>query len=135
MSLRLLSAAAAIWLGALLLFAAGLAWNGAPRHPRRPPAQSALARSLNGTQPVNDWRWSVTHAQASQGALVVEVDVMDLAEALASAQAIVEPVRTHYREVLIYLRQTGSVRPFAAKRVQWTPGRGYVETALGPPAL
>jgi hypothetical protein len=72
----------------------------------------------------------VTHAQASQGALVVEADVIDLADTLASARAIVEPVQAHYSEVLIYVRRTGAPGRFASRRVQWTSARGYVETPL-----
>ena len=129
MALRLLSAAAGI--AVVALFAATLRWTGPGRHPPRPPATSGLARSLNGPEPDGTrWRWSVTHAQASQGALVVEADVIDLAETMVSARAIVEPVRHQYSEVLVYLRRTGAPGRFAARRVQWTSSRGYVETPL-----
>jgi hypothetical protein len=130
-ALRLLSAVAAIWIVGVALFAATLRWTGASRHPPRPPATSGLARTLNGAEPDDArWRWSVTHAQSSQGALVVEAEVMDLAEALASARAMVEPVRNQYSEVLVYLRRTGAPSRFASRRVQWTASGGFVETAL-----
>ena len=130
MALRLLSAAAA-WVVVVALFAATLWWTGPGRHPPRPPSTSGLARALNAAEPDDrQWRWSVTHAQASQGALVVEAEVIDLAEAMSSARAIVEPVRTQYSEVLVYLRRTGAPGRFAARRVQWTSSGGYVETAL-----
>lgn len=131
MTLRLFSAAVVTWAAGLSLFAAVLRWTGPPHHPPRPPTTSALARALNAAAPDDQaWRWSVTHAQASQGALVVEADVLDLAESLTSARAIVEPVRGRYTEVLVYLRQSGATGHFAARRVQWTPTGGYVEIGL-----
>lgn len=132
MALRLLSAVAAAWIVVVTLFAATLRWTGPGRHPPRPPSTSGLARSLNAAQPDDrSWRWSVTHAQASQGALVVEAEVIDLADTMASAHAIVEPVRMRYSEVLIYMRRTGAPGRFASRRVQWTAANGYVETPLG----
>jgi hypothetical protein len=131
MALRLLSAAA-VWILVVALFAATMRWTGPGRHPPRPPSTSGLARSLNAPEPDDRrWRWSVTHAQASQGALVVEAQVIDLAETMASARAIVEPVRGRYSEVLIYMRRAGAPGGFASRRVQWTAANGYVETPLG----
>lgn len=131
MAPRLVLAVAGVWMTVATMFAASMWWTGPSRHPPRPPATSELARMLNAsTASDRRWRWSVTRAQASQGALVVEADVIDLEEALASARAIVEPVRGRYSEVLIYLRRTGAPGRFAARRVQWTPAGGFVETAL-----
>ena len=116
----------------MALFAAGLGWSSLPQHPRRPHSSSGLARSLNVPVPDDDreWRWSVTRAQASQGALVVTADVLDMSESLIVARAIVEPVQGKYGEVLIYLHQFGAKTPFAGRRIQWTPRDGYKETAL-----
>jgi hypothetical protein len=130
-ALRLLSAIAAVWIVAVAIFVAALRWTGPGRHPPRPPATSGLARSLNAAEPDDRrWRWSVTHAQASQGALVVEADVVELSEAMASARAIVEPVRNQYSEVLVYLRRTGAPGRFASRRVQWTSAGGFIEIPL-----
>ena len=118
----------------MAILAAGLAWSSLPRHPPRPPSSSNLARSLNTPAPDDDrtWRWSVTRAQASQGALVVTADVLDMAESLAIAQEIVEPVQGKYSEVLVYLRLHGATSQFAGRRVQWTSGGGYQEMSLDP---
>jgi hypothetical protein len=130
-ALRLFSAVAAVWIASVVIFAAALLWTGPGRHPPRPPTTSGLARSLNASEPDDRrWRWSVTHAQASQGALVVEADVIDLSEAMASARAIVEPIRGQYSEVLVYVRRTGAPGHFASRRVQWTPSGGFVEIPL-----
>ncbi len=53
-----------------------------------------------------------------------------MAESLAIAREIVEPVQGKYTEVLIYLHQHGAKSQFAGRRVQWTPTGGYKETAL-----
>jgi hypothetical protein len=116
----------------MALLAAGLAWSSLPPHPRRPPSSSDLARSLNVRQADDDrtWRWSVTRAQASQGALVVTADVLDMTDSLDVAHQIVEPVQAKYSEVLVYLHLHGARTQFAARRVQWTRTGGYVETPL-----
>jgi hypothetical protein len=116
----------------MALLAGGLIWSSLPPHPRRPPSSSDLARSLNVTVPddAREWRWSVTRAQASQGALVVTADVLDMSESMDVARQIVEPVRTKYGEVLVYLHAHGSKSQFAARRVQWTRTGGYKETVL-----
>ena len=131
MALRVLSAVAAVWILVVVVFAASIRWTGPGRHPPRPPATSGLARALNAAEPDDRrWRWSVTHAQASQGALVVEAEVIDLSEATASARAIVEPVRSQYTEVLVYLHRAGAPGRFASRRVQWTADGGFVEIPL-----
>jgi hypothetical protein len=76
------------------------------------------------------WQWSVTDAQAAQGALVIEAVMLNPADALANARAIVEPVRANYSEVLVYARPLGPSGTLASRRVQWTPGGGYVEMIL-----
>jgi hypothetical protein len=60
----------------------------------------------------------------------VEADLIDLAESMSAARAIVEPVRERYAEVLVYFRQAGAVGPQAARRVQWTTRGGYAELVL-----
>ena len=133
MAPRLVAAAAVTWVAGMAMIAAGLAWSTLPRHLQRPPSSSNLARSLNTPAPDDDdrsWRWSVTRAQASQGALVVTADVLDMAESLGIAEQIVEPVQGKYTEVLIYLHQFGAKTPFARRRIQWTPRDGYKETEL-----
>lgn len=135
MTSRVFLTAVVTWVAGLSLFAAVLRWTGAPGHPPRPPGASALARSLNATQPdARAWRWSVTHARASQGALVIEAVMPKPADALSNAREIVEPVRWKYSEVLVYVRGSSAPGTLASRRVQWTPAGGYVETvfAVGP---
>jgi hypothetical protein len=125
---RLFLTAVVTWAAGLSLFAAVLRWTGTPHTPR-PPGASALARSLNPIRPDEGaWRWSVTHAHASQGALVVQAVMPNPADALSNAREIVDPVRSRYSEVLVYVRRSSAPGSQASRRVQWTPASGYVET-------
>ena len=93
-------------------------------------ATSALARTI--TKMARDAAdtprigWAVTKATAAQHMMVVEVDAERLDDARGIAVQIVEPVRSKYDEILIYVRQPGRSVP-AVRRIQWTPRGGYVE--------
>jgi hypothetical protein len=94
-------------------------------------ATSALARSINkmardATNPPQTG-WAVTKATAAQHMMVIEVEAERLDDAQGIAVQIVEPVRSKYDEVLIYVRQPGQGIP-AVRRIQWTARGGYVET-------
>lgn len=120
------------WFAAMGLFAAALHWSVFPAN-RLPshPAPSSLARSLNDTRPADGTpTWAVVGAASAHEALVIEVETLHVEEALLVAEEIVEPVRGKYNEVLIYLRRAGSRD--TARRVQWTPGGGYVELVYAP---
>jgi hypothetical protein len=94
-------------------------------------ATSTLARTIN--KMARDARntprigWAVTKATAAQHMMVVEVDAERLDDAQGIAVQIVEPVRSKYDEILIYVRQPGRNIP-AVRRIQWTPSGGYVES-------
>ena len=72
--------------------------------------------------------WKVTRANSAQHALVVDVEAQDVDQARHIATEIVDPVRSrNYDEILIYVRPLG--KPDGpTRRVQWTPGGGYVES-------
>ncbi|HEY6362481.1 MAG TPA: hypothetical protein VIX63_15315 [Vicinamibacterales bacterium] len=93
---------------------------------------STLARTLNKTArdraDTPDIGWVVTKATSAQSMMVVEVDAERLDDAGGIAIQIVEPVRSRgYDEILVYVRQPGS-RTRTVRRIQWTPGGGYVES-------
>ena len=44
-----------------------------------------------------------------------------------SAAAIVEPRRTKFDDILVYVHRVGGSRGMAARRVEWTPRGGYEE--------
>ena len=94
-------------------------------------ATSTLARSLNkmarDAASAPRIGWAVTKATAAQHMMVVEVDAERLDDATGIAVQIVEPVRSKYDEILIYVREPGRRIP-AVRRIQWTPRGGYVES-------
>ena len=117
------------------LLAFGIVLRPAPRLATTPDrATSTLARTINkmarGAANTPRVGWAVTKATAAQHMMVVEVEAERLDDARSIAVQIVEPVRSKYEEILIYVRQPGRNVP-AVRRVQWTPRGGYVETTYG----
>jgi hypothetical protein len=101
---------------------------------RRAGRDLTLTHNLNKTQPPSLWpSWRVTQANSAHDVLVVDVEARRVWQALTIAETIVEPLRSHgYLEVLIYGREPGHPDG-ATRRVQWTPGTGFVESAYGSP--
>ena len=99
-----------------------------------PDAASTVARNLNKAQPTSLWpSWTVTQANSAHDVLVVDVEAQRAGQAMTIAEAIVAPVRSRgYLEILIYVREAGHPDG-ATRRIQWTPGGGFVETAYGAP--
>jgi hypothetical protein len=77
-------------------------------------------RSLN--------RWTVTEHLSAHHVLIAQVETDYLAEAVAIAQQLTEPVKSKYAEVLIYFHRPGRPDALPPRRVQWTLKTGYVET-------
>ena len=95
-----------------------------------PQSTSALAYSLNSVRPPMLWPlWVVTRANSAHHALIVEIEARHVEDARHIAEQIVNPVRNRgYQEILIYVFPVGNPDG-AMRRIQWTPGRGYVEMA------
>lgn len=73
--------------------------------------------------------WTVTRAYAAHHMMVVEVQTDLQANASGIAAQLVEPLRGHYDEVLIYVREPGQRgHDFPARRIQWTRRTGYIES-------
>ena len=73
--------------------------------------------------------WTVTRAYSAHHMMVVEVETDSPANASTIAAAVVEPLKERYDEVLIYVRGPGErTDRLAARRIQWTPRAGYVES-------
>ena len=128
-----LAAGGVAWAAALLLFIAGLQprHNGAMAAPSSAPA---LVRALNAPQEASGarwWSWRVTRATSAHRVMLVDVEAQRVADARAIAVQIVEPVRAHgYGEILIYVRKPGAPLTSPDRRIQWTPGGGFVEMLL-----
>ena len=116
------------WIAALVGLAAALHGSGSSRPPR-PFGATALARSINETQPMagRRWQWTATSATAAMREMVVHVEAFDVSHAHQIAAAIVEPRRSQFDDILVYVHHVGGSASLAARRVEWTPRRGYEE--------
>ena len=122
----------ALWLTAMVLFAAALQWSGRARPAPPPSPVSALARSLNHLQSGDAQQaWYVTKATSAHHVMVVDVETERMDQASSIATEIVDGAkRSAYEEILIYIRKVGEGQGSAGRRVQWTPAGGFVETTL-----
>jgi len=121
------------WLAAMGLFAAVIGWSARPHPTPTPPALTDLVRALNKMETPSPFAkrepWVVTRATSARRAMVIDVEADKPEDAQKIAQEMVEPLRAKYDEVLIYVRPIGSPLDAVTRRVQWTPGGGFVETA------
>ena len=116
------------WLAALVGLAAALSGSG-PRRPPRPFATDSLARSINATQQVSDWRWqwSVTSTKSAMRGMVVRVEAFDIGGARRIAETIVEPRRARFDDILVYVHRVGDGGDLPSRSVEWSRRDGYVE--------
>lgn len=121
------------WMVALLLFGSAIEWAGRPRIAESLVPGPPLVRELNRAHPTGDTRtWAVVRANAAHNVLVVDLDAVTVADAMLIAEQVVNPVLDRgYDEALIYVWEAGTDKPYADRRVQWTPGGGYKEMVLG----
>ena len=128
---RLLAAGVA-WLAAFGMFAALVEWSARPKPTVTPPAVTALVRALNKMQtpsPLGTHQpWVVTRATSARHAMVIDVEADRPEQAQAIAEEIVAPLRDRYEEVLVYVRPIGSPANTMTRRIEWTPGGGFVAT-------
>ena len=121
------------WFAALGLFAALVEWSARPRPIPTPPALTDLVRALNKMQTPSPFAkrepWIVTRATSARRAMVIDVEADVPEDAGKIAREIVEPLRAKYEEVLVYVRPVGSPLNAVTRRIDWTPGGGFVETA------
>jgi hypothetical protein len=122
------------WVAAFAIFAAALQWSSrqTPRATAAANAGTALTRALNnvdrGSNRGRMPAWTVVGATSAHHVMVVEVEAQRAEQARAIAVQIVEPLRDRYEEVLVYVRRPGTSKELAARRIQWTPRGGYVES-------
>ena len=120
------------WLTAFGLFAALIEWSARPPRPTPTPAAvTALVRALNKLESSSSSAahepWTVTRATSAHRVMVVDVEADMPEDALQIANDIVDPLRSKYEEVLIYVRPTGNPVNATVRRIQWTPHDGFVE--------
>jgi hypothetical protein len=121
------------WVAALVGLAAAMHGSASP--PPRPLVTTALARSINAAQPMagrRRWQWTATSAQSAMRGMVVHVEAFDVTQARQIAAAIVEPRRSRFDVILVYVHHVGRSADMAARRVEWSPRRGYEEIVYKP---
>jgi hypothetical protein len=117
---------ATVW-GGLLIVGSNLRGARVDAQPMR------IEQAPHARQEPNRWaRWSVTEQRAAHDVIMVHVETRYLDEARAIAQQLVEPSKSRYAEVLIYFHRPGRPDVLAARRIQWTPKNGYLETVYAP---
>ena len=80
--------------------------------------------------PMTGSGWRLTHQLSAHYALILSIEAEILADAMAIAQHLVEPVKSKYVEVIVYFYPAGSRNGRPDRRVQWTEATGYVEVDL-----
>ncbi len=100
------------------------------------PAAAAADASGDRAEPllINDG-WHIRNMATAHGVFVIEVDAEDPTQTETIARALIEPIRDDYTEILIYVNKLGSESDLPARRMQWTPGGGYVEITYAQPEL
>ena len=128
-----LAVAGVAWLAALALFAAIIQWSARPRPTPTPPAVTDLVRALNRMETPSPFArhepWIVTRATSARHAMVIDVEADKPADARRIAEQLVSPLRAKYEEVLIYVRPIGSPVHSVTRRIEWSPGGGFIETS------
>src|SRR5262245_57886021 len=124
-----------VWLLAIALIALAVHWSERPRRVTPLTAVPTLLRELSAaraSQLKEGETWAVTKVTSAHHMLVVNVDAERVGNAQAIAAEIVKPVQNRgFDEILVYVWATRKHKPFADRRVQWTPKGGYTELVMG----
>jgi hypothetical protein len=124
-----------VWLLAIASIAIAVHWSERPRKVPPLTAVPTLLRELSAaraSQLKEGEAWVVTKVTSAHHMLVVNVDAERVGNAQAIAAEIVKPVESRgYDEILVYVWRTHKHKPYADRRVQWTPKGGYAELVMG----
>ena len=124
-----------VWLIVIALGALAVYLSDRPRIVPPLSTVPTLLKELNGirpSQPVEGEAWVVTKVTSAHHVLVVNVDADRVGNAQEIATELVAPMRERgYEEVLVYVWGLHLHKPYADRRVQWTPKSGYSELVMG----
>ena len=121
------------WLIALFLFGAAIQWSQSAPARLTPEISGvdALSRAINDARVASSHperlRWTVTKSATFLTEMVVTVAAERPEHARTIAEQIVLPVRSKYREILIYVHAVDVERDPSVRRIDWTPARGFAE--------
>ena len=123
-----------VWLLSIGLIAFAVHWSDRPRVPAL-AAVPTLLRELSvarASQFKEGEAWVVTKVTSAHHVLLVNIDAERVGNAQTIAAEIVAPVKDRgFDEILVYVWRTHKHKPFADRRVQWTPKDGYKELVMG----
>jgi len=123
-----------VWLLSIGLIAFAVHWSDRPRVPPL-AAVPTLLRELSAaraSQFKEGEAWVVTKVTSAHHVLLVNIDAERVGNAQTIAAEIVAPVKNRgFDEILVYVWRTHKHKPFADRRVQWTPKGGYTELVMG----
>ena len=123
-----------VWLLSIGLIAFAVHWSDRPRVPPL-AAVPTLLRELSAaraSQFKEGEAWVVTKVTSAHHVLLVNIDAERVDNAQTIAAEIVAPVKERgFDEILVYVWRTHKHKPFADRRVQWTPKGGYTELVMG----
>jgi hypothetical protein len=123
-----------VWLLSIGLVAFAVHWSEGPRVPPLATVPTLLRElsAARASQFKEGEAWVVTKVTSAHHVLLVNIDAERVGNAQAIATEIVAPVKDRgFDEILVYVWRTHNHKPFADRRVQWTPKGGYTELVMG----
>jgi hypothetical protein len=123
-----------VWLLSIGLIAFAVHWSEGPRVPPLATVPTLLRElsAARASQFKEGEAWVVTKVTSAHHVLLVNIDAERVGNAQAIATEIVAPVKDRgFDEILVYVWRTHNHKPFADRRVQWTPKGGYTELVMG----
>jgi hypothetical protein len=104
------------------------------------PCAPDAAEDLLSTDALQCWfnaphgRWRTLSHQDAYGALVVQVEAVDLADADEIARRFVANQRHSLQEISVYVQRDSATEPRLIRRIRWTPGAGFETLDFTAPA-
>ena len=123
-----------VWLLSIGLIAFAVHWSDRPRVPPLAAVPTLLLElsAARASQFKEGEAWVVTKVTSAHHVLLVNIDAERVGNAQTIAAEIVAPVKDRgFDEILVYVWRTHKHKPFADRRVQWTPKGGYTELVMG----
>jgi hypothetical protein len=123
-----------VWLLSIGLIAFAVHWWEGPRVPPLTTVPTLLRElsAARASQFKEGEAWVVTKVTSAHHVLLVNIDAERVGNAQTIAAEIVAPVKERgFDEILVYVWRTHNHKPFADRRVQWTPKGGYTELVMG----